>query len=162
MKKILLLLFFVISTLSFSEWKVGERLSTIWKISSEGDIGILYDENEIIFIDFPLKPEEMKKLLPFYRLFKRVKVEVKIDDNDIIFMKGDKAKSNIYLVTAKTEGKNSIEDKKEIEKQTKIVEQMAEGKQLKITFIKGKDKIEKYIDLKGFKEKLKEAKKKNN
>ena len=174
MKKILLLLFFVISTLSFSEWKVGYNIgkTTIVKYNDE-ELTVWVYKDRADYIKFKLKPEELKKVRPtfitkeFNRLpfVDKVKVYLKIDSNDEIIM-------NVYIASNYdkeaiisldgTDGKKPTADKIEHGKIKRIGEQMTKGKQLKVTFVKGKNIVEKTYELKDFKEKFEEAKKKNN
>lgn len=171
MKKILLLLFFIISTLSFSEWKVGRSNGVTTKmIYSENKLEILSSKTGIAFITFQLEKEELKKIEPTFNtkelnklpFVDELEVFLKVDDNEKIMMKAYKSSVNEEIVLDITNGKSPARDDKEQEKLIKIEKQMIEGKELKVTFIKGKNIVEKTYELKDFKEKLEEAKGKNN
>lgn len=85
----------------------------------------------------------------------KAKVLLKVDRNEKITMgiyKSDTSGKIFLSLTSEKDKENVIE----------IGKQMVDGKWLKVTFIKGKNKIEKYIDLKGFKEKYKEVEKTYN
>lgn len=171
MKKILLLLFFIISTLSFSEWKVGysDGVITI-VIYSENKLEIMSSKTGIAFINFQLEKEELKKIEPTFSMKElnklpfvdELEVFLKVDDNEKIMMKAYKSSVSEKIVLDVTNGKSPARDDKEQEKLIKIEKQMIEGKELKVTFIKGKNIVEKTYELKDFKEKLEEAKRKNN
>lgn len=170
MKKILLLLFFVISTLSFSKWKVGYSDGVTTVVYYENKLEIWSCKTEIAFITFQLEKEELKKIEPTFSMKElnklpfvdELEVFLKVDDNEKIMMKAYKSSVSQKIVLDVTNGKSSAVDDKEQEKLTKIEKQMIEGKELKVIFIKGKNIVEKTYELKDFKEKLEKAKKKNN
>ena len=178
MKKILLLLFFVISTFIFSEWKVGYNIGKTTAVDyNDEELSVWVYKDRAEYIHFKLNPEELKKVRPTFNtkelnrlpFVDKVKAYLKIDSNDEIIMN---VYMNVYGVSNRdkeviisldaTDGKESTVDEIEYEKIKKIGEQMTKGKQLKVTFVKGKNIVVKTYGLKAFKERFEEAKKKNN
>lgn len=167
MKKVLMILFLIISSLSFGEWEIGysDEITTVIE-SSEQRLKIWCDRDGVGEISFILEEEELKKIEPTFNakeiralnklpFIDKAKVLLKVDRNEKITMgiyKSDTSGKIFLSLTSEKDKENVIE----------IGKQMVDGKWLKVTFIKGKNKIEKYIDLKGFKEKYKEVEKTYN
>lgn len=148
MKKMLFILFLLFSTLALSNWKTTNVDNYIFYIDSE-EIQVIYAGKKTEFILFRLKDEELKKVDSFFR---KTKAKIQVDDNPVIEMRVFSSESK-KIVLDGTNGKDYAEDKNEQEKIIEINRQMIEGKKLKVTFIKGKNIVEKNIDLSGFREK---------
>lgn len=170
MKKILLL-FIIVSGFAFGEeWKVGYSNGATTRMTySEKKLIVLSSKTGIAFMWFQLEQEELKKIEPTFSMKKlnklpfvdELEVFLKVDDNEKIMMKAYKLSENRISLDV-TNGKSPARDDKEQEKLIKLGEQMGEGKLLKVTFVKGKNIVEKTYELKDFKEKFEEAKEKNN
>lgn len=169
MKKILLL-FIIVSSFAFGEWEIGHSNGvTTNVVYSEKKLIVLSSKVGIAFMWFQLEQEELKKVEPTFSMKElnklpfvdELEVFLKVDDNEKIMMKAYKLSDNQISLDV-TNGKSPARDDKEQEKLIKIGEQMGEGKLLKVNFVKGKNIVEKTYELKDFKEKFEEAKKKNN
>ena len=156
MKKILLL-FIIISSFAFGEWKTYE-IGEFRTIEFEENFRITYYKNEIIGSSIVVEDKkEFERIshtfnedygpannLPFIA---NVYVEFKIDDNEeLLFKTYPKGKYDNRVINLDLYYKKNMKIE-ETEKIQLLIEQMKKGKTLKIIIHKGKNKIEKKYEL---------------